>query len=165
LNYQKWTVTPDNLITISPDNIVANNFVLQNGDQRLSINSPDTVVQQLLQIDFSNFRLATITGFANVDSLLADGLINGNIRLGNFLQQPNFTGDLTINDLSIQKDTIGNVKLHAVTADENHYSIETTITGHGNDAALTGWFAAEGNDTKLNLDLDVRICNCNQWKH
>ena len=156
LNYQQWSVTPNNQITISPDNIVANNFVLQNGDQRLSINSPDTLARQLLQIDFSNFRLATITGFANVDSVLADGLINGNIRLGNFLQQANFTGDLTINDLSIQKDTIGNVKLHAVTADENHYNIETTITGHGNDAALTGWFASDANDTKLNLDLDVR---------
>ena len=33
LNYQRWTVTSNNLITISPNNIVANNFVLQNGNQ------------------------------------------------------------------------------------------------------------------------------------
>jgi hypothetical protein len=96
LNYQRWSVTPDNGITISPDDIVASNFVLQNGGQRLSINSPDSRGKQLLLIELSNFRLATITGFAGTDSLLADGVINGNMRLSNFLQQLNFTGDLTI---------------------------------------------------------------------
>jgi hypothetical protein len=113
LNYQRWSVTPDNRITMSPDDIIASNFVLQNGDQRLSINSPNSQGKQLLLVEFSNFRLATITGFANVDSLLADGVINGNIRVGNFLQQPNFTGDLTINDLSVQKILLANVKIHA----------------------------------------------------
>src|SRR4030095_6552771 len=156
LNYQRWSVTPNNLITIKPDDIIASNFVLQNGEQRLSINSPDSRGKQLLLVELSNFRLATITGFANVDSLLADGLINGNVRLGNFLEQPNFTGDLTINDLSVQKDTVGNVKIHASSGEANRYNIESTITGHGNDVSLAGWIATEANDTKLNLDLDVK---------
>ncbi|HEV8508328.1 MAG TPA: translocation/assembly module TamB domain-containing protein, partial [Chitinophagaceae bacterium] len=156
LNYQRWSVTPDNLITIKPDDIIASNFVLQNGEQRLSINSPDSRGKQLLLVELSNFRLATITEFANVDSLLADGVINGNIRLGNFMQQPNFTGDLTITDLSVQKDTVGNVKIHASSGEANRYNIESTITGHGNDVSLAGWIATEANDTKLNLDLDVK---------
>jgi autotransporter translocation and assembly factor TamB len=126
------------------------------GSQRLSINSPDSRGKQLLLVELSNFRLATITGFANVDSLLADGVINGNMRLGNFMQQPNFTGDLTINDLSVQKDTVGNVKIHASSGEANHYNIESTITGHGNDVSLAGWIATEANDTKLNLDLNVK---------
>jgi len=156
LNYQSWSVTPDNKITISPDDIVATNVVLQNGDQRLSVNSPDSRGKQLLVVELSNFRLATITGFANADSLLADGVINGNVRLSNFLQQMNFTGDLSINDLSIQKDTVGNVKIHASSGGSDRYNIESTITGHGNDVSLAGWIATEANDTKLNLDLDVR---------
>ena len=133
LNYQRWSVTANNRITISPDDIVASNFILQNGDQRLSINSPDSRGKQLLLVELSNFRLATITGFASADSLLADGVINGNMRLSNFLQQLNFTGDLTINDLSIQKDTVGNVTIHASSGGANRYNIESTITGHGND--------------------------------
>ena len=125
-------------------------------DQRLSINSPDSRGKQLLLVELSNFRLATITGFAGSDSLLADGVINGNMRLSNFLQQLNFTGDLTINDLSIQKDTVGNVTIHASSGGANRYNIESTLTGHGNDVSLAGWIATEANDTKLNLDLDVR---------
>ena len=156
LNYQRWSVTPGNRITISPDDIVASNLVLQNGVQRLSINSPDSRGKQLLLVELSNFRLATITGFTGTDSLLADGVINGNMRLSNFLQQLNFTGDLTINDLSIMRDTVGNVAIHASSGGANRYNIESTLTGHGNDVSLAGWIATETNDTKLNLDLNVR---------
>ena len=164
LNYQKWSVTSGNVITISPDDIVASNFVLQNGEQRLSINSPDNRGKQVLVVEVSNFRLATITGFASTDSLLADGVINGNIRLSNFLQQLNFTGDLTINDLSVKKDTVGNVKIHASNAGANRYNIESTITGHGNDVSLAGWIETETNDTKLNLDLDVRTLELHSFE-
>ncbi|HEY1870016.1 MAG TPA: translocation/assembly module TamB domain-containing protein, partial [Chitinophagaceae bacterium] len=156
LNYQKWTVSSDNLVTILPDNITANNFVLQNGDQRLSINSPADRGQQALEIGFSNFRLATITGFLKADSLLADGLINGNVDLNDFLQQPNIKGDITIDHLSIQKDTIGNVAIHASTSGVEKYNAEVTITGNGNDVALTGSLATAGNDMNLNLDLNVK---------
>src|SRR4029079_8114652 len=156
LNYQRWSVTPGNRITISPDDIVASNLVLQNGVQRLSINSPDSRGKQLLLVELSNFRLATITGFTGTDSLLADGVINGNMRLSNFLQQLNFTGDLTINDLSVMRDTVGNVAIRASSGGANRYNIESTLTGHGNDVSLAGWIATETNDTKLNLDLNVR---------
>ena len=50
LNYQRWSVSSNNRITIAPDDIVASNFVLQNGDQRLSINSPDSRGKQLLVV-------------------------------------------------------------------------------------------------------------------
>jgi hypothetical protein len=156
LNYQKWTVSSENLISISPDNIRANNFVLENGNQRLSINSPASGGQQALQVSFSNFQLATITGFVKADSLLADGLINGNVDLNNFLQQPNIKADITIGNLSMQKDTIGNLTIHASTSGVSRYNADINITGHGNDVALTGWLATAGNDMDLNLDLNVR---------
>jgi hypothetical protein len=51
---------------------------LQNGDQSLSISSRQGQGQQPVVANFSNFRLATITGFIKADSVLADGLLNGN---------------------------------------------------------------------------------------
>ena len=155
LNYQKWTVTPDNVITFSSNNISVSDFILQSGNQRLSINSAAGQAQQM-QINFANFRLATITGFIKADSVLADALINGNVTLYNMLQQRGFTSDLTINDLKLRNDTIGNVNLRATTAGVNRYNIDATITGKGNDVALTGWFATVGKDVDLNLDLNVR---------
>jgi autotransporter translocation and assembly factor TamB len=38
----------------------------------------------------------------------------------------------------------------------NRFNTNATITGKGNDLALTGWFTTASNDVNLNLDLDVR---------
>ncbi|HET9824318.1 MAG TPA: translocation/assembly module TamB domain-containing protein, partial [Chitinophagaceae bacterium] len=155
-NYQRWTVTPDNLITIAPSYVAATNLVLQNGDQRLSVNSQPGQGQQPITVNFSNFRLATITGFIKADSIVADGLINGNVTLNNILRQPSFTSDLTINNLTLKADTVGDVALHVTSAGTNRYNTNVTITGKGNDVGLSGWFAMTGKDVDLNLDLNVR---------
>ncbi|HEU4472277.1 MAG TPA: translocation/assembly module TamB domain-containing protein, partial [Flavisolibacter sp.] len=155
LNAEPWTVTPDNLITITPDAITANNFVLQHDGQSLSINSipgPD----QPLQVNFTEFRVATITGFINSDSILVDGVISGNVVLSNIMQQPVFTSDLTIRDLSMRKDTLGNVSLQVSTGAGNRYNTNLTLSGRGNDLALTGFFSPSGNDLNLDLNLVVR---------
>ena len=156
LNYQHWTVTPDNLITFSPTSITANNFVLQQEGQRLSINSLSAGGDQPLEVSFKDFRLATITGFVKADSLLVDGVMNGNVTLRNLMQTPVFTSDLTINDLSMRKDTIGNVNMKVSSGSNNRYLTDVTITGRGNDVALTGSFAPVGSDIDLDLNLDVR---------
>src|SRR4030095_16964418 len=156
LNYQQWTVAPANVITISANSISASNFILPNGDKRLSINSQAGQAEQPMLINFSNFKLATITGFIKADSVLADGLINGNITVSNFLQEPSFTSDLTINDLIVRADTVGNVNLRVTSAGSNRYNPNGTIRGKGNDLALTGWFTTASKDINLNLDLNVQ---------
>jgi hypothetical protein len=155
LNYQRWTVTPDNLITITPNSVTANNFVLQQGAQKLSINSL-AGNDQPLEVSFNSFRLATITGFVKSDSLLIDGLMNGNVTLRNLMTQPVFTSDLTINDLSLRQDTLGNVNVKVSSGSNNRYLTNVTLTGRGNDLALTGSFAPTANDIDLDLNLDVR---------
>jgi translocation and assembly module TamB len=155
LNYDLWTVTPDNQITISPTAITANNFVLQRGDQRLSITSIGGGSPPPLQVSFNSFRLATITGFIKADSTLVDGLMSGNVTFPNIMKQPVFTSDLTINNLSMRLDTLGDV--HAlVNSNGSRYNTNITLTGRGNDAAVTGSFAPVGNDVDLDLNLNVR---------
>lgn len=157
LNYQRWTVPANNLITIGTTNITASNFVLQKGNQQLSIASLAAVAgAQPLQVNFSNFQLATLTGFIKSDSLLVDGMMNGNVTFRNIMQQPVFTSDLTINDLSLRQDTLGNARLQVSTGNSNRYNTNVTLTGRGNDIALTGYFAPAGNNVNLNLDLNVK---------
>jgi translocation and assembly module TamB len=155
LNYEMWSVTPDNQIIISPTSITANDFVLQKGDQRLSITSIGGGNPPPLQVSFNTFRLATITGFIKADSTLVDGVMSGNVTFPNIMKQPVFTSDLTINNLSMRQDTLGDV--HAlVNSNGSRYNTNITLTGRGNDAAVTGSFAPVGNDVNLDLNLDVR---------
>ncbi|MGV3657344.1 MAG: translocation/assembly module TamB domain-containing protein, partial [Chitinophagaceae bacterium] len=154
LNYQAWTVSPDNSITITPEQILANNFVLQHDGQSLAINSgPGTGIRPL-NVAFTDFKLGTITGFIQDDTLFVDGTLNGNASFRNLMQQPAFTSDLTISNLSFKQDTIGNMDLQVATAG-SRYNANARITGFGNDVALTGSFEPQGSDLALNLDLAI----------
>ena len=153
LNYDKWVVSTGNSITITKDNIIANNFSLQKNEQRLSLQTEG----QLLNVGFTNFQLSTITAFLKSDSLLINGSMNGTMAFKNILRQPVFTSDLTINDLSMQGDTVGNAVIKVDNTSGDRYNTNATITGRGNDIALTGSFAPKGeNDIALDLDLAVK---------
>ncbi|HEV8270120.1 MAG TPA: translocation/assembly module TamB domain-containing protein, partial [Chitinophagaceae bacterium] len=153
LNYDKWTVSPNNSITITKDNIIANNFSLQKNDQRLSLQTEG----QLLNVGFTNFQLSTVTAFLKSDSLLVNGSMNGTMAFKNILKQPVFTSDLIINDLSMKGDTLGNAVIKVDNLSGDRYNTNATITGRGNDIALTGSFAPKGeNDIALDLELAVK---------
>ena len=111
LNYNEWTINPNNLIRFGSTLVNAQNFDLSLGNQHLIINSLNSTANSPLQVDFNNFNIATLSAFVQSDSLLVDGILNGNVELRNLLQQPNFTTDLTLNNLAIKKDTIGDVNI------------------------------------------------------
>lgn len=157
LNYEQWIVPSDNNITITPNGITANNFVLQKGDQQLAIQSlPATSGAQPLNVTLTNFRIATITGFLQNDSLAADGIMNGTVTFQNIMEQPLFTSDLTINDLSLNKDTVGNVHLVVRNTVANRYDADVTVSGRGNDARITGNLITRGKDVLLDLDVNLQ---------
>ena len=107
LNYDKWSINADNSIQYANNNIAAHNFILSQGAQQLGLNSTAAGNNSPLRIDFKNFEIATLTGFVESDSLLVNGLLNGNAIVKNIQTQPTFTSDLTVKDLSVYQDTIG----------------------------------------------------------
>jgi hypothetical protein len=157
LNYNKWTTSPNNQITFSPNFIRAQNFLLQHGNQKLLIESHERAGETpLLHTHFTNFSLGTITGFMKADTLFADGIINGEISFTNLPKQPLFVGDLTISDLSLQQDTIGNVHLLMRNNPAGQYITTTTISGRGNDIQITGSLTPKTDDVALDLNADIR---------
>ncbi len=163
LNYERWNIAANNQLIVSPTNITATDFTLSKGTEQLSINSlPETGAP--LNVAFNSFRLATITGFINPDSLLVDGVMNGTVTLTNIMKQPLFTSNLTINDLSLKQDTIGNINLQVSNTAANRYNTNVTITGRGNDVALTGYFAPQGENIALDLDLAIRQIQLNTFE-
>jgi hypothetical protein len=159
LNYETWSVLPGNQLTISPGTIAARDFVLEKNNQRLALNS--LAGGNSLQANFTDFNLATITGFVTADSVLADGLINGELTVRSFSPSLTFTSDLRVDNLAIRKDTIGNVQLQVTTTGNNRYVTNANLTGRGNDAEISGSFTAVGNVLDLNLDLAIRRLELN----
>jgi len=157
LNYDRWSVNNGNSIRISNREITAHNLVLRKGNEELSV---ETVARQL-QLRFSNFHIATITGFFRSDSLLLNGAMNGTIVFRDITRNPVFTSDLRIFDLSMRGDTLGNAVIR-VDHLSGRYQTNATLNGRGNDVAIRGWLSPSGEkDVALDLHLDVRSLQLN----
>ena len=159
LNYDAWTIPQANVIRFNTNNSDINvaNFVLAKGTQQLAIQSTSTAVNSPLEVKFSNFRIGTVTAFLKQDTLLADGSLNGQVVLKNFTGQPTFTSDLTITDLMVLKDTVGNLVLKVDNNTPNVFTATGSLTGHGNDLELSGqYFVKPANQSAYDLTVDIR---------
>ncbi|MDQ6609257.1 MAG: translocation/assembly module TamB domain-containing protein, partial [Bacteroidota bacterium] len=156
MNYDHWTVTPNNKIVIGKTAITANDFTLAKGGQQLTIQSlTPTGGQTPLQVSFKDFQIGTLTGFIKSDSVLVNGVMNGAATFTNLTQQPLFTSNITVSDFSFKKDTVGNLNLQ-IGSTGSTYNANITLTGHGNDLAITGTMTPGPKDIAMNLDLAIR---------
>ncbi len=156
LNYEKWEVAENNSIEYSGSKLIANNFNLKKGSEELDINSLSNENDSSIEIKFNKFMISTISGFAGTDSLLANGELNGNVIVRNATANPTFTSDLAIQNLSVYKDTVGDIGLKVSNTKENKYSADVTITGRGNDVALKGdYFVKQDNNSNFNFNLEI----------
>jgi hypothetical protein len=157
LNYETWTVPTDNSITITGNDLQVNHLVLAKGGQQLRVNSNSSVANSPIDVSFSQFKLGTFTGFVQADTLLVDGTLNGTAQLRNVMQQPVFTSDLMITDLSFRQDTIGNASIKVNNTRQDTYAADVTITGRGNDVRLAGEYHVKPeNASTYDLDLVIR---------
>lgn len=156
LNYDEWTIAENNRILITPQGINAANFELSKNGQRLTINSLNADPNAPLDVNFDQFRLATLTGFVQTDSTLANGVLNGKITFNELSNEPVFVGDLSVNDLSLRGDTVGNVKILVNNRVADTYSADITLGGRGNDVRLTGNYYLKAGDSNFDFDLDIR---------
>src|SRR4030095_7615973 len=60
LNYDGWTISGNNRLTIARQGINASNFVLSKNGQQLSIKSTSAAADAPMEVNFDQFRLATL---------------------------------------------------------------------------------------------------------
>lgn len=160
LNYENWTVAPDNFLQYGTGGVLAHNFQLSKSGQSLTINSEPQQVNSPLNVNFANFRIETLTSIASQDSLLAGGTINGNALVSNINTSPLFTSDLKVKDFTFRADTVGDISIQVNNKQANTYAASIGITGKGNDVALTGeYYVQPSNGGNFNMDLNIRNIN------
>ncbi len=156
LNYDTWAISDDNLLKFGSTLIEASDFALKRNNQQLIINSVNSLPDSPLEVKFDNFQIATLTAFVETDSLFATGTINGNVLLKDLLTQPSFNTDLTISNLAINRDTLGNLNAKVNNITPNVFDTDIRLTGNGNDLSLTGKYNMNPPDNK-NLDFVLDI--------
>lgn len=154
LDYENWAVNNSNYILYDSAGIVIKNFAIDNAGQSLAINSQSESTAAPVDVVLKDFHIRTLTNFADQDSLIMDGIINGNAQVKNMMSNPVFTADLTVNDLSYNKDTIGNLIVKVNNETANTYTADVSITGKGNDVKLNGNYVTGTGNMDLLLNIN-----------
>jgi translocation and assembly module TamB len=158
LNYDQWTVAPDNVIHIGNNDIRVNNFMLNHNFQQFSLKTRGNMFNAPAEASFTSFQISTLAAFVTSDSLAVDGTLDGQILLHNLTTQPLFSGDVTINNLNFKGDTVGNIIVKAKNTTPEIINADIVLTGRGNHATLKGDFylkPVNGNDFRFKLALDT----------
>lgn len=158
LNYDMWSVAPDNVIHFADNDLRVTNFMLNHNFQQFSLKSRGNMLNAPTEASFTSFQISTLAAFVTSDSLAVDGTLDGQVLLYNLTTKPLFAGDVTVANLNFKGDTVGNVIVKAknTTADIINANIE--LTGRGNHATVNGDFymkPVNGNDFKFKVVLDT----------
>lgn len=153
LNYDAWTVAPENQIKFGNGGIWANQFILSNEGSQIAIQSEHQRMNAPLNVEISNFQIETLTEMVKKDSLLAKGTINGNVKLLDF-KNLNFNSDLNISQLQIFNNPIGDISAKVSTKTAQLLDANIALTGNDNDVRITGDYniAQSAFDLKLALN-------------
>lgn len=155
LNYEKWNIKDDNQIRYSDSGIVAHNFLLSNSSQQLQIQSSSQTPNSPLKVSFLNFQIKTLTAIANQDSLLVNGILDGQIEVSDLQKYPIFLADISVKDLSIYADTIGllTAKIDNKVAQKYHASV--SLSGRGNQLSINGDYWMDPKNSRFDFLLDI----------
>lgn len=157
LNYQNWTVAANNQLKFGKDGIHADNFELKSEGAVLSLQSQSAAANAPLNVKLDDFKIETITNMVLKKELKVNGTIDGTAELRDLANKPVFTSDLTIANLSVANDTVGDVRIKVDNKIADTYTADVAITGNGNQVDLDGTYRAT--DSSFNLDLNIGTLN------
>jgi hypothetical protein len=138
LNYDPWTIDPENAIEIGDKRLHINKFFLANSGNELKIQSKSNQDNAPIEVDFVNFKIETILNIVKKDKLLMQGLINGNAVVENVMTSPIFTSNIKIDDFAFRGEAVGNIAIKVDNKTANTLIADVVLSGEGNDVKLNG---------------------------
>ena len=154
LNYQKWVVSPQNYIQFGKSGILVNQFDISNSGQSLNINSNPTQPNAPINVIFKDFQLETLTKFAETDTTLVGGKLNGTASVKDLASSPKFEANLTVENLRYQKDELGTLRLAVNNNTADAFDISVALSGV-HELRVNGFYYTKPSgklDLKLNVD-------------
>ncbi len=156
LNYEKWKVASDNLITYSPAGIVVNHFLISSDTASIAIKSQQLFPDSPIDIDINNFNLKSISSIINKDTVFIAGLLDMKATVSDLKKSlPSFTGNASITDVQFKQNPLGNISFNAQKVSDNNVAADLSLIGFGNDVVVKGNYYL--NDVAKQFDADLQL--------
>jgi hypothetical protein len=154
LNYTDWNVAENNKIQISSKGILADNFILSNGNSQISLQSESSNPSSPLNVSLKDFKIETITELIKKDTVLARGTINGTAQLRDITKKMTFTSDLNISDLIVYGSPVGNLAVKVNNASPSVLNADIALSGNNNDVKILGDYNTSSSSFDLNMAIN-----------
>lgn len=155
LNYEEWSVTPDNRLSIHPKGLVANNLQLSSKGSSILVQSEGTSPESPLNVEFKDFKIEALTEIIRKDDLLAEGTINGKAQVKDLMTDLRLTSDLNIKDLKVFGNAIGTVDAKVENQTASLYKANVKLSGSGNNLELNGSYDTAAGSFDAYLDVNA----------
>ncbi|MGC4101962.1 translocation/assembly module TamB domain-containing protein [Ferruginibacter sp.] len=156
LNYQKWDVAPNNKITYGAGGVLAENFILTNGEQKIAILSRNNVLNSPVDVTIDSFDIRDITSLFNNDTLFAAGVVNGKFSVSEFDKKiPAFTGNMELSKVAVMQQPVGTIKLFAAKQDDNTINATVDLSDNGNMMAVKGNYYLNNEAQQFDADINI----------
>lgn len=134
VNGEEWTIEPGNYLSYSETDMNISNLIFKAKDQSISINSEISKDgADELNIDFKDFQISQFNLLLDEIGLKSSGLINGSFQLKDFSKTPYFKSNLSINDLVVNDEKLGDASIISFLDNRNErLNVNLNITQKGN---------------------------------
>lgn len=155
LQEDKWAVSEKNYIEIASHYIFADQFNLSHEKQFIKLQSADGGNDMDLQ--FSAFDLHTLSQIVeDADTLLVQGILDGEVNLKNIHQNPAFTSKLAIKNLAYKNSRVGNLNITADNLTADRYTANIELTDSLNKATIGGYYLSSDENSALHFNADIK---------
>ncbi len=154
LNYEPWQIDSSGFIQYGQAGLVVSNFLLQNKEQHLLVNTPEMTPNAPIDITAQKLDLHKMIALVYPDSTIADGTLDGKITLANYMQSPSFTGDITVSGFTFQNTPIGDLVAHVYNESPEKITVNTTLANSQNNISLIGNYMLNAKEP-LNFNLKI----------
>lgn len=109
-----WTIDPNNQIIIDTSNISISNLYLTTGNQSIRIfGNISENPESPLMFNFDNLLLQNLNPLTERSGINFKGIVNGNGTITDFYHSLSFISDLSIKDLTINNEMLGQAALNS----------------------------------------------------
>ncbi len=163
---QQWVLPDDASIVYAPEYLSVNNLALQQGEQRIAINtSPIAGGRIRLLAELTRISVGSLYALVGDDGVNLDGELNGTVEVADLFNPQTIAGDIRIGALHVNEALIGDIFLQAnKPSTSNLISLNAGIQSQHNDVRATGQYNLDDEAGGLNFDVIVQQLILDQFQ-
>jgi hypothetical protein len=155
---QAWVLDSTAFVAYAPDYLNIRNFVLENEEQRLAINtSPLPGGRIELIAEFLHLQVEDLYAMTGMNDFTLGGVVNGRVDVADVFNPQTIESNLRVSAFEIDSVLVGDIFLLADKSNANSIvRVKGGIEGAANEVLLAGMYDLADTNGTLNFDVTVQ---------